>query len=42
MTESILATQAVSETPPLGQVSGIPFTFAQSRHVLLARTGGGG
>ena len=40
MTESIVATQAVSDTPPLGQASGIPFTFAQSRNVLLERSAG--
>ena len=39
MTESILATQAVPDTPSLGPVSGIPFTFAQSRNVLLERSG---
>ncbi|MDB2642880.1 type II secretion system ATPase GspE [Luminiphilus sp.] len=40
MIESIVATQAVSDTPPLGQASGIPFTFAQSRNVLLERSAG--
>ena len=39
MTESIPATQAASDAPPLGLISGIPFTFAQSRNVLLERTG---
>ena len=40
MTESTLATQALSDPPPRGPVSGIPFTFAQSRNVLLERTSG--
>ena len=40
MTESTLATQAVSDPPPLGPVSGIPFAYAQNRNVLLERTGG--
>ena len=35
MTESTLATQAVSDPLPRGPVSGIPFAFAQNRNVLL-------
>ena len=40
MMESTLTTQAVSDPPPRGPVSGIPFAFAQNCNVLLERTSG--